>query len=630
MAISKIVYKENANATPEVWMDTTDKTADSGNMLNGITALKNDGTTATGNIASKTSSDLIVSGATVTAPAGYYASSASQSVSSGSATTPATTITANPSISVGSDGLITATASATKSVTPTVSAGYVSSGTAGTITVSGSNTSQLSTQAAQTIYPSTSDQTIASGKYLAGAQTVKGVLLTNLSAGNIKKDVVVKVGDSADDDRITSVTGTYEGSGGGITPAAEKDVNFIDYDGTIVYSYTKAEFASLSALPANPSHTGLTAQGWNWGLSDAKTYVASYGKLWIGQMYVTTSNKTEIDIELGNPDLLHPYLKLSVNGTVTVDWGDGSATDTVTGTSLTTSKYANHTYAATGKYTISVGVTSGSFAFYNTYILTYQNSYGNSSRQYNTAVVALRSGKDIAFGDYACAYCHALRYITLPSSVTAIGTSCFQDCSSLRSITIPSGVATIGSYSISYCYALQNVSLPKSVTTTSNNSIRNNYSLQNISTPSGITAIGGNQHFNCYSLQDMVIPSEVTSIGASAFSGCYSLYSVTFKPTSVPTVSNVNAWSSVPSSCAFYVPFSALADYLTASNYPSTASYQQYTGYATYTSGATLPTQDSTQAYNVTWYASKADARAQTNAISQGNGSEIYCRYTEV
>ena len=79
MAISKIVYKENANATPVVWMDTTDKTADSGNMLNGITALKNDGTTATGNIASKTSSDLIVSGATVTAPAGYYASSASQS-----------------------------------------------------------------------------------------------------------------------------------------------------------------------------------------------------------------------------------------------------------------------------------------------------------------------------------------------------------------------------------------------------------------------------------------------------------------------------------------------------------------------------------------------------------------------
>lgn len=166
-------------------------------------------------VTQRSSNDLTASGATVTAPAGYYSSTATKSVASGSAATPATTITANPSISVSSGGLITATASATQSVTPTVSAGYVSTGTAGTITVSGSNTSQLTTQAAQTIYPSTSDQTISSGKYLTGAQTVKGVLLTNLTAANIANGVTVKVGDSADDDRVVSVTGTYSGS----TPA---------------------------------------------------------------------------------------------------------------------------------------------------------------------------------------------------------------------------------------------------------------------------------------------------------------------------------------------------------------------------------------------------------------------------
>lgn len=69
-------------------------------------------------------------------------------------------------------------------------------------------------KAAQTYYPSTSDQIIASGYRLTGTQRFKGVLLTNLTAANIKKDVVVKVGDSADDDRIISVTGTYEGGGG--------------------------------------------------------------------------------------------------------------------------------------------------------------------------------------------------------------------------------------------------------------------------------------------------------------------------------------------------------------------------------------------------------------------------------
>ena len=165
----------------------------------------------------KTNINPTTSSQTITADNGYDGLSSVQinAMPSGSATTPATTISSSPSISVSSSGLITASNSKTQSVIPTVSAGYVSSGTAGTITVNGSNTKQLTTQAAQTIYPSTSDQTIASGKYLTGTQTIKGVLLTNLSAGNIKKDVVVKVGDSADDDRITAITGTYEGSGGG-------------------------------------------------------------------------------------------------------------------------------------------------------------------------------------------------------------------------------------------------------------------------------------------------------------------------------------------------------------------------------------------------------------------------------
>ena len=81
MAISKIQFKSSPSDTPVVWMDTTDKTVNSGSMLNGITALKNDGTTATGNIASKSSSDLTASNLTVTAPSGYYASNATKTLS---------------------------------------------------------------------------------------------------------------------------------------------------------------------------------------------------------------------------------------------------------------------------------------------------------------------------------------------------------------------------------------------------------------------------------------------------------------------------------------------------------------------------------------------------------------------
>ena len=66
-----------------------------------------------------------------------------------------------------------------------------------------------STKAATTYNTSTSDQTIASGTYLTGAQTIKAVTTSNIAAGNIKKGVAVKVGDANSAGRIANVTGTF-------------------------------------------------------------------------------------------------------------------------------------------------------------------------------------------------------------------------------------------------------------------------------------------------------------------------------------------------------------------------------------------------------------------------------------
>lgn len=55
------------------------------------------------------------------------------------------------------------------------------------------------TKSAQTYIPSTTNQTIASGRWLTGTQTIKGD--TNLVANNIKKGVT-----------IFNVAGTYEGT----------------------------------------------------------------------------------------------------------------------------------------------------------------------------------------------------------------------------------------------------------------------------------------------------------------------------------------------------------------------------------------------------------------------------------
>lgn len=54
MAIAKVIYKSSPSDTGTTWMDVTAKTVTAASMRNGVTALKNDGTDITGNIADMT------------------------------------------------------------------------------------------------------------------------------------------------------------------------------------------------------------------------------------------------------------------------------------------------------------------------------------------------------------------------------------------------------------------------------------------------------------------------------------------------------------------------------------------------------------------------------------------------
>ena len=69
-------------------------------------------------------------------------------------------------------------------------------------------TGNISSKAAATYTPSSSSQSIAASQYLSGAQTIEAVVCSNLTAGNIKSGVTVKVGTASDDDSVTSVLGT--------------------------------------------------------------------------------------------------------------------------------------------------------------------------------------------------------------------------------------------------------------------------------------------------------------------------------------------------------------------------------------------------------------------------------------
>ena len=375
---------------------------------------------------------------------------------------------------------------------------------------------------------------------------------------------------------------SYKISGGNsnATPAtfAPKDITFYDYDGTIVTSWTLAELATKTALPDYPSHEGLTCQGWNWSLDDLK---ATNRKMNVGAMYITDDGKTRIYIRL-EEGRTSPMLGVCPNGTVTVDWGDGTTPDTLTGTDTMTIKWTpNHAYAAPGQYVITLTV-DGTMGFYgfvsnNQYgtILRYSSGSDVRNQVYKNSVQKIEIGSGVTgIGYYTFYGCYSLASITIPNGVTNIGPQAFYACYSLASITIPNSITGIRQQAFDGCYSLESIIISNSVMSIEGFAFYCCYSLASITIPNGVTSIEGNAFDKCYSLASITIPNDVTSIGESAFQNCYGVAFYDFSNhTSVPTLANTNAFDNIPADCQIRVPASLYDIWKTATNWSTYADY---------------------------------------------------------
>lgn len=331
-----------------------------------------------------------------------------------------------------------------------------------------------------------------------------------------------------------------------------KAVNFVDYDGKVVYSYTAEEFAELEVLPPNPSHAGLRAQGWNWTLAEAQRYVAAYGACEIGQMYITDDGTTRAHIEIGESERLTLRLRFAqtvANG-VTVDWGDGSEAEAVEALS------ANivHTYPTAGRYTIRLTVTEGcevrlgtatstavtsdtvigadsSSAFVGTGVTEY---YGTG----RSALRALEIGAGVvAIGSGGLDCESHLEAVTIPRNVVTIYQNAFRGCFALRAVVVPRGVTAINQLTFRCCYKLEAVSLPEGLTTVGVGAFMTCISLVRVSVPEGVTALPRGVFQRCFSAQAIVVPNSVKSFGTDCFEACYELRTVRI-PSGVTAISD--------------------------------------------------------------------------------------------
>ena len=354
------------------------------------------------------------------------------------------------------------------------------------------------------------------------------------------------------------------GSGGGTGGTAQtvqpKDVNFYDYDGTILYSYTKNEFLALAELPALPSHSGLICEGWNWTLADAKDYVTQYGIQEIGATYITDDGKTRLYITVPKYRQDVPlYFQQSVANGVVIDWGDGSATQTLSGTKTvnTTHHYEPGDYMITlepqGNCVLGLGADSSSYSILG--------GAGSDKRVYLSLVTRAELGKQVKILAYAFRYCYNMKSVTIPLNITTIGNYAFAYCSSIDALIYPNskGFSVFGEYLHYYSRGLRIISLSKFSSITKNmlyycSNVRaicippniislGDYSLgytlpNRLIIPNSVTTIGSNAIYYCDALSKLVLPSGLTTIKTSGICNNISLSHIIFPP-NVDTIASV-------------------------------------------------------------------------------------------
>ena len=409
----------------------------------------------------------------------------------------------------------------------------------------------------------------------------------------------LKSGVTAHDASGAKITGTLD-----TAQPKESDINFWDYDGTLLYAWTLAELATKTELPPLPSHDGLVCQGWNWTLADIKD---AGRELDIGALYITDDGKTRLYVDVDTEtwdDFVLNYWQSTRNAT-TVDWGDGTTPDSINGASYVEHR---HVYASSGSYVITMSVKEGT---------------------------TMRLGRDgrrlIANGETDSGRCAMLRRVEVGARVKSTEPGVVRNCSMLESISLPQTTKVYAIRTFEMCTQLRvliaadmdeirqsfyNCVNLRVIASTKGQTQGNNYAIANTAVRQinfdmtaanqaqalervHIKAVNGKvgDFGSCRSLLEVTIPADATTFVAAAFSGdnalrrvtclgniasipaqvfqrCYPLRSVDLTHcTAVPTLANVNAFDETHPQLEIRVPASLADAWKAATNWSSLADH---------------------------------------------------------
>lgn len=355
-------------------------------------------------------------------------------------------------------------------------------------------------------------------------------------------------------------------------PVQESDINFYDYDGTLLHAWSLAELQGKTELPELPTQPGLICQGWNWTLAELKN---QNSEMDVGANYITDDGKTRIYVRTTTRDRTLA-VNLDLNGTATVDWGDGSEPDTLTGTGAASVKTPLHEYAATGDYMISIAIT-GSANIPGVSKVPDTTKTLSSALLYETAdnigwattnlVKKIELGANISLGDYAFGQMSQMDEISIPVHIrTTVYT--FNRCEALRFVTIPHGETKLEIACLAFTEGLAGVSLPGTLTTLKASCLLETGTFKRILLPKAISVIPGNGLSTNLFIQEFKAFGPLTQLNGQCFRnnrGC-AVYDFT-ACTSVPILDGLSCFTGVPANYEFRVPASLLSAWKSATNW---------------------------------------------------------------
>ena len=394
-------------------------------------------------------------------------------------------------------------------------------------------------------------------------------LLTDVAdAIREKKGTNEKINPQNFSEEIRSIEG-----GGGIAPCEWNDVNFYDYEGTILYSYTWDEFVEKNEMPPLPTHhKGLVCQGWNYTLEEV---LEQGGRCDVGAIYDTVDGAARIKIAQGGGAEYTICLKASVIGGAEIHWGDGSVS-TSTSTDLA---YYSHIYADAGSFVIRVTAKSGTIDSFGVINLmkTYQSledvnigrniaSLCDEAFRYCLLTkISLPESLEVRERCFLSAYYGerkvGIAHINIPRVLSGSFSQLCEGATSLRSVSMPNTDVQYNQFMFSGIKELRHLHIPSNAKIPSLSMARSLITItsspkntflttqgnifvvegkiyaggQPFKFPMGVKVIASEAFSYNDTLIEIDIPDSVTNIGSGAFNYCRGIKRITL-PQNITTI----------------------------------------------------------------------------------------------